>query len=301
MKTRGWVVELYKQLIPCTQYSLKVSCNIIVENKMRRVLNNNNNNKSLRFILITIVLFTIITITISLYFTINNNNKQQNDDDKCSFNKLPSILSGNQISKIIPPYPSISQRINQPHMEQNEIEFFKQTLQRYIVYFEFGMGGSTGLASLQENLKSITTVDNDIHFVVTIRNANLQRVFPFWINTGPIKSWGVPNPENYIENPCHHLWSRYALSYSMLRKPSTDLVFVDGRFRISCVFAVIISGDRPDFLIHDYQEERNYDIVEIVLQRVNCVESLCLFSPKTNINILQVQQLFIKYMNDWEH
>jgi hypothetical protein len=212
----------------------------------------------------------------------------------CPYAKYPEYMFHKDVKA--EPYPSIGNRIYVPHMEPEELAFFDHTLglSQYKHYFEFGMGGSTGLASTKKNLLTITTVDTDMRFAATLRDYALgDQVKGYWVNIGPVGEWGGPKPET-SDSPCHSYWPRFALSYGKLHQTGTNLVFVDGRFRSTCVLAVLLTGDRPDFLIHDYfgDGREGYHIVEEFLDRDKCAKSLCHFVPKKNIDPVKVQALY---------
>jgi hypothetical protein len=239
--------------------------------------------------------------------TTNNNKPRLKGTIKpfCPFDAYPPITHMKDIKTH--PYPRRGDgdnavNIYKPHMTEIETNYFIETIKQFNNYFEFGSGGSTGLASFETNLQSIITVDTDMRFAATIHDRNVKNVQAYWINIGPVREWGIPDPDRLDINTCFHTWPRFALSYHILRKPNTDIVLVDGRFRISCVLSVLLTGDRPHFLIHDYigDDRPYYKVILLVLDQIECKGSLCFFSVKENLDMAIIIEQYIQYMSNWD-
>ena len=52
-----------------------------------------------------------------------------------------------------------------PLFKKNDINLFKKYIYQSKIYFEYGCGGSTYLASLCNNIEKIYTVDSDIEWL----------------------------------------------------------------------------------------------------------------------------------------
>ena len=168
-------------------------------------------------------------------------------------------------------------------------------------YFEFGMGGSTGLASRTTNLRLVTAVDSDDAFVAAMRDAKLgEHVRLLWANIGPVRDWG--NPVEKHAKECTALYRNYAASYASVRASTpTDIVFVDGRFRVSCVAEVLATGDRPRvFIVHDYLDRMHqFGDIELLLDRVRCGDVLCVFRVKPDLDPNVLAEVRAKHAVDF--
>ena len=198
----------------------------------------------------------------------------------------------------VEPYPDT--RLFAPHMEEvGDWALFQDVLRSSRVYFEFGAGGSTGVAATTKNLVSVTSVDSDARFVASVRDARLgTRVRAYWANVGPVRMWGTPDPK--LETSCRGLYPNYAESYAALRDNGTDVVFVDGRFRVSCVLEVLATGDRPLFIVHDFlpREKEHYADMDLVLQRVRCGGSMCAFRARPSVT--QTELAVLREKHRWD-
>ena len=164
--------------------------------------------------------------------------------------------------------------------------------------FEFGMGGSTGIASRLEGV-DITSVDTDPRFVSSLRDARLgPRAKLWWVNVGPVRNWGFPN-ETFASACRDTMYGNYFKSYAALRAPNTDTIFIDGRFRVLSVPAVLATGDRPQtFLVHDFVKRPHYADMALLLDQVECGAHLCVFRPKPNLTPEMIEEVRKKHELD---
>ena len=116
-----------------------------------------------------------------------------------------------------------------PYMTQAETAAFTRYRDKSRNYFEFGCGGSTVFCdSPQRRIKS---VDNHQE----------------WLNKGPVLEYGNPADPTQVAN-----FAKYSLAFSQ-RDPDTDLVLVDGRFRVACALQIVLSDYTGVVLLHDAQ------------------------------------------------
>jgi len=114
----------------------------------------------------------------------------------------------------------------------DKILFYKY-LDKATHYMEFGSGGSTYQASIRDNIKSICTVESDLEWAkklqAKITHPSIQYNF-IDIQTLP-NSWGHPGKS------CSKGDMK---KYSDVKVPSeTDLILIDGRFRVACCLKLI--------------------------------------------------------------
>jgi len=112
-------------------------------------------------------------------------------------------------------------------------------------YFEFGCGGSTVFCdSPQRKIKSI---DNNEEWLNKVRSLIGPTTELIYINTGPVLEYGNPADPTQVAG-----FADYSLAFSQ-RNSDTDLVLVDGRFRVACGLQIVLSDYTGVVLLHDAQ------------------------------------------------
>ncbi|MFM7332858.1 MAG: glycosyltransferase family 2 protein [Tabrizicola sp.] len=133
---------------------------------------------------------------------------------------------------------------------------------------EYGSGGSTVLAAKLG--KTVFSVESDrdwadrmAHYVASLS----ETAKVHWADVGVTGPWGVP-----MKPREHRKFSGYALS--VWDRPDfvqPDLVLIDGRFRASCLVAVLLRTTKPvTVLFDDYLKRGYYHGVE----RLACKEEM---------------------------
>jgi hypothetical protein len=120
---------------------------------------------------------------------------------------------------------------------------------------EYGSGGSTVLAAKLG--KTVFSVESDrdwadrmAHYVASLS----EKARVHWADVGVTGPWGVP-----MKPREHRKFSGYALS--VWDRPDfvqPDLVLIDGRFRASCLVAVLLRAEKPVTVLFDDYLKRGY-------------------------------------------
>lgn len=141
---------------------------------------------------------------------------------------------------------------------------------------EYGSGGSTVLAAKLG--KTVFTVESDqdwaermAHHVASISD----RAHVHWADVGPTGPWGVPmKPREFRK------FSGYALSvWDRPDFEQPDLVLIDGRFRASCLVAVLLRATKPvTVLFDDYLKRGYYHGVESLARKEETVGRMARFT-----------------------
>lgn len=141
---------------------------------------------------------------------------------------------------------------------------------------EYGSGGSTVLAAKLG--KTVFSVESDqdwaermAHHVASI--SDTARVH--WADVGPTGPWGVPmKPREFRK------FSGYALSvWDRPDFEQPDLVLIDGRFRASCLVAVMMRTTKPvTVLFDDYLKRGYYHGVERLARKEETVGRMARFT-----------------------
>lgn len=149
-----------------------------------------------------------------------------------------------------------------PHLEINDTEMFYRYLKNISVYFEYGSGGSTYQASIRNNIKMIYSVESDIQWQnklkQTISNPNINYIYNE-MGTLP-NTWGHPGKS--ATNLQKKNYSEHIINLSKTEQDSIDLVFIDGRFRVSCCLKCYdIIHDNCLIAFDDFLNRQEYHVV----------------------------------------
>ena len=135
------------------------------------------------------------------------------------------------------------------------------------IYFEFGSGASTYLASYY----NITTysVESDVKWHKKLKKHGVKANF-ITIDLN-VTYAGYPGKNTNVKH-----WKKYIQAYK--RKFNADIILIDGRFRVACALD-IFSKIRNDtiILIHDYVYRKKYHILENFYIKVKSWGTLTLF------------------------
>ena len=127
---------------------------------------------------------------------------------------------------------------------------------------EFGGGSSTILIS--EVCKSIFVVDSEKKLVFLLKNiVKKKNSYIHYADIGPVGSFGIPFKllNKFFKKKYHNYSSNIYKEFNFLN--DTDVVIIDGRFRVSC-FLNALNNIKPPFKIifDDYFSRIEYKVVE---------------------------------------
>jgi len=115
---------------------------------------------------------------------------------------------------------------DEPFMDPEGAERFKQELARAKRYVEFGSGGTTVLAD-QAGIETVS-VENDRFYARAVAGRlSGGHVCQIIIDTGPGREWGFP----LFPNPSK-AWDYVSAPFE--ERPFPDFILVDGRYRVAC-------------------------------------------------------------------
>ena len=155
-------------------------------------------------------------------------------------------------------------------------------------YFEFGCGGSTVFCN--SPLRKIKSVDNNQEWLNKVRPLIGSTTELIYINTGPVLEYGNPADPTQIAG-----FADYSLAFSQ-RDPNTDLVLVDGRFRVACALQIVISDYTGIILLHD-AERPEYQPLFKFFTVVERVENLVALRVRSSANKKEAGILWEIYKN----
>ena len=152
----------------------------------------------------------------------------------------------------LPPLPDIS-------MPPAERALMEDHYRRARMILEYGSGGSTVFATRHTSAQ-IISIESDAAWAENLRAGLVAEgsmrpgVEILHADIGPTKEWGMPLT--------HNEWRRYwALPMGIWqsgRKPRPDVVMIDGRFRLGCFAAVLLSTEQPVTVLWDDYTNRKY-------------------------------------------
>jgi protein O-GlcNAc transferase len=173
-------------------------------------------------------------------------------------------------------------------MTSAETAAFTRYRDRSRNYFEFGCGGSTVFCN--SPLRKIKSVDNNQEWLNKVRPLIGSTTELIYINTGPVLEYGNPADPTQIAG-----FADYSLAFSQ-RDPNTDLVLVDGRFRVACALQIVVSDYTGIVLLHD-AERPEYQPLFKFFTVVERVENLVALRVRSSANKKEAGVLWEIYKN----
>lgn len=173
-------------------------------------------------------------------------------------------------------------------MSQAEQNMLRKYLSHARIYLEFGVGGSTGIAAEQPGL-TIIGLDSHPDWIARcktdprIAKVNEDnRLTLHHVDIGKVGDWGYP-----VEPAAAQRWPRYSLDiWKKLGTLSPDFVFIDGRFRVSCLLQTLLNlPDVGHVLIHDFWDRPHYHGVLDFVDVIDRVGQLGVFKPKADMDL----------------
>lgn len=160
-----------------------------------------------------------------------------------------------------------------PNMSSIEIIEFSFFMKKENIYFEFGSGGSTNIASYYK-LK-VYSVESDAKWHNKLKTNGIIANYI----TIDLKSnyFGFPGNDTSLKD-----WKVYIQAYK--KEYNADIILIDGRFRVACALD-IFSKIRNDTLVifHDYNIRKEYHIIEDYYLKIKEWLNLAVFIKRKNI------------------
>ena len=173
-------------------------------------------------------------------------------------------------------------------------------------YLEFGAGAST-LAAYDVN-RQFVTVESDQHFLKSVeeacssRNLDHERSPGVFIHAdiGPTGTWGkpllpsIPRPNRWKSYP-YAPWAKLGKDFR------SDLILVDGRFRVACALTVALQQHNNSWLLmfDDYAERREYWATENFLRLKERCGRMAIFEPSPSMDRKAASLALEHYLRDW--
>tara|TARA_Y100000389_G_scaffold196132_1_gene228545 strand:- start:2216 stop:2821 length:606 start_codon:yes stop_codon:yes gene_type:complete len=174
-----------------------------------------------------------------------------------------------------------------PLFKKNDINLFKKYINQSKVYFEYGCGGSTYLASLCDNIQKIYTVESDIEWLNKVKfNINIKKDITYIYNEMDTKpnTYGIPG-----KNATDIQKIEYSNKFIRTLPNNVDTILIDGRFRVACVLKLYPYINEDTIIIFDDFLDRSY-YHNIILNYFNLIDytsdkSMAVLQKKINLDI----------------
>ena len=267
----------------------------VINEKNYKLYKRKYNNYNIKYIYLNLMFICFIILL--LYNNIKNEmvtirkkniNKKLNysaNYTSDNYNIYESIINKYKRAEIIWPLPKeIKFR---PYMGDFDLKNFLYFMKSGNIYFEFGSGGSTNIASFYK-VKTYS-VESDVKWHEKLKNNGIAANY-ITIDLH-VTSLGYPGNDTNVND-----WKKYIQAYK--KEYNADIILIDGRFRVACALD-IFSKIRNDTLIfiHDYKNRRQYYILERYYIKLKVWDRLALFIKNTNINSINVD-IYNKFLKE---
>ncbi|MEG2941642.1 MAG: hypothetical protein RR969_08680 [Thermomonas sp.] len=175
-----------------------------------------------------------------------------------------------------------------PEMTDAEIGVLRECFSKASSLVEFGSGGSTLLAVRSPSLRRIWSVESDPAWIARLRAEpdvataeQSGRLNLLAADIGPVGGYGFP-----VDRSMQSAWPRYQEAvWDDAAAIETDLVLVDGRFRVACALEALARA-RPHavLLFHDFWNRPHYHPVLAFTDWLGSCDSLAILRRKPVID-----------------
>jgi hypothetical protein len=188
-----------------------------------------------------------------------------------------------------------------PHMGDEGLKCFQETLKRSRCYLEYGSGGSTLYAASVAQVPIIISVESDGAWAEKVR-ASISvancKVLLEHCDMGEVGDWGTPKNRDKIDN----FW-RYAATPWHIAKRNhlvPDTVLIDGRFRVaSFLISLVTARVGTPILFDDYFDRPDYFVVEEFCQLEQRRGGMAVFLAARNFSVSDICGTIAQYSIVW--
>lgn len=172
-----------------------------------------------------------------------------------------------------------------PEMTEAEIGVLHECFSKAVSLVEFGSGGSTLLAVRSRSLRRIWSVESDPSWIARLREQpdvtsaeQAGRLHLHGIDIGMVGDYGYPH-----DHAMQDSWPRYYEAvWDDAEAIKTDLVLIDGRFRVACALeALARCQPHAIVLFHDFWNRTPYHPVLAFTDWLGSCDSLAILRRKT--------------------
>lgn len=169
-------------------------------------------------------------------------------------------------------WPLPKEIIFKPLMTENELKNFLYFMKPGNIYFEFGSGGSTNIASFY-NLKTYS-VESDANWHKKLKNTGI--IANYITIDLHATSLGYPSKETNVND-----WKIYIQAYK--KEYNADIILIDGRFRVACALDIFAKIRNDTVVLLHECGRKQYDEIGNYYDKIYTWRNLCLFQKKKNV------------------
>lgn len=176
-----------------------------------------------------------------------------------------------------------------PEMTEAEIAVLRECFSKAASLVEFGSGGSTLLAVRSHSLRRIWSVESDPGWIARLREQpdvrgaeQAGRLHLQGIDIGAVGDYGYPRELAMQAN-----WPRYYEAvWDDADAIKTDLVLIDGRFRVACALEALARCQPHTILLfHDFWNRTPYHPVLAFTDWLGSCDSLAILRRKPTVDL----------------
>jgi len=187
-----------------------------------------------------------------------------------------------------------------PHLNQQEFNVLKKTLSESKNYLEYGVGGSTVLAS-SFPLESIISVDSDIKWIDKVKS-EIDDTGKFisleYCDIGEVRDWGIPINYNGFKNYWKYITQPWRIA--KINQIIPDVILIDGRFRVACfLYTLTKVSSETVILFDDYTNRTEYSTIERFLMPIATHGHMAEFKGGYNLDS-EILDYILQYSNNYE-
>jgi tetratricopeptide (TPR) repeat protein len=197
-----------------------------------------------------------------------------------------------------PNIDELKKRLMMPAKAQDVVS---ELLAKSKCFLEYGAGGSTILAAAR-GVNHVYSVESDQAFFQDIERQinemNTKSKFhPVYVDLGKTGKFGYPEDKSKVK-----AWPNYPTNvwHRLSQEGQTpDLILVDGRFRVACFLASLLSCQTGTYLMFDdYYDRPHYHVAEKYAKVVRKVGRLAIFLLENSFDCQSVAFDLAKYSID---
>jgi hypothetical protein len=193
---------------------------------------------------------------------------------------------------------------DEPFMPSLEKEVFKSLVRKSNHLLEYGGGGSTvwsnGIG------KIVTCVENNVDWINFIREKVSSKGTPenlrlLIADSGLTGAFGMPALGNWTPGLVGKGLEYVIKPFILLNEENNyDLVFVDGRWRVSCcLFSALMLPLGVPILLDDFESNRRYELLYTFFE-IEVYGRLACLKLKRDVNRDQLIRAFVNSLKDAE-
>lgn len=166
---------------------------------------------------------------------------------------------------------------------------FRELAQECRFYAEYGSGAST-LYMAQNTLAKIRSIETDSLWADRVNQLLPNGDEVRFVDLGPVGKWGRPKTFDKAADFKNYFFAPFKNGYS------PDLVLVDGRFRVACFLASMISAKVGAVVVFDdYTYRPLYHIVETLVTPESIGERQGIFIKQPDFPVARAEALLEKF------